>query len=55
MYADERVLADLRATANAPLCLACSSVMLGTGIVGGTLMANRADVVATSRMRPFVS
>ena len=38
-YADERVLADLHATANAPL-FSLQSVMLGTGIVGGTLMAN---------------
>ena len=38
-YADERVLADLRTTANAPL-FGPQSVMLGTGIVGGTLMAN---------------
>ena len=38
-YADERVLADLRTTANAPL-FGLQSVMLGTGIVGGTLMAN---------------
>ena len=34
-YADERVLADLHATANAPL-FGVQSVMLGTGIVGGT-------------------
>ena len=37
-YADERVLADLHATANAPL-FAAHSVLLGAGIVGGTLMA----------------
>ena len=39
MYADERVLADLRATANAPL-FGVQSVLVGSGIVGGTLMAN---------------
>ena len=38
-YADERVLADLHTAANAPL-FSLQSVMLGTGIVGGTLMAN---------------
>ena len=37
-YADERVLAELHATANAPL-FAAHSVYLGTGIVGGTLMS----------------
>ena len=37
-YADERVLADLHATANAPL-FAPHSVYLGTGVVGGSLMA----------------
>ena len=37
-YADERVLADLHATANAPL-FAVQSVMLGAGVVGGTLMS----------------
>ena len=48
-YADERVLADLHATANAPL-FAAHSVFLGAGIVGGTLMSiddlsrNTADV-----------
>jgi signal transduction histidine kinase len=36
-YADERVLAELHATANAPL-FAAHSVYLGTGIVGGTVM-----------------
>ena len=36
-YADERVLADLHATANAPL-FGAHSVYLGTGIVGGSLM-----------------
>jgi hypothetical protein len=37
-YADERVLAGLHATANAPL-FAAHSVYLGSGIVGGTLMS----------------
>ena len=37
-YADERVLADLHATANAPL-FARHSVYLGSGIVGGRLMS----------------
>ena len=37
-YADERVLADLHATANAPL-FASLSPMLGHGIVGGRLMS----------------
>jgi len=37
-YADERVLADLRATANAPL-FAGQSVYLGAGIVGGSLLS----------------
>ena len=37
-YADERVLADLHATANAPL-FAPHSVYLGSGIVGGRLMS----------------
>ena len=37
-YADERVLADLHATANAPL-FAAHSVYLGAGVVGGSLMA----------------
>jgi len=36
-YADERVIADLHATANAPL-FAAHSVFLGRGIVGGRLM-----------------
>jgi signal transduction histidine kinase len=36
-YADERVLADLLAAANAPL-FAAHSVYLGTGVVGGTLL-----------------
>lgn len=35
-YADERVLADFRATANAPL-FGMQSVYLGSGIVGGSL------------------
>jgi signal transduction histidine kinase len=37
-YADERVLADLHATANAPL-FATHIVYLGSGIVGGRLMS----------------
>src|SRR6188768_4336031 len=37
-YADERVLADLHATANAPL-FAAQSVYFGAGIVGGSLMS----------------
>ncbi len=37
-YADERVFADLHATANAPL-FAPHSVYLGSGIVGGRLMS----------------
>ena len=37
-YADERVLADLRATANAPL-FAAHSVYLGAGVVGGSLLS----------------
>ena len=37
-YADERMLADLHATANAPL-FARHSVMLGRGVVGGRLMS----------------
>jgi ABC-type uncharacterized transport system substrate-binding protein len=37
-YADERVLADLHATANAPL-FAAHSPFFGHGIVGGTLMS----------------
>jgi signal transduction histidine kinase len=37
-YADERVLADLRATANAPL-FGAQSVYLGAGAVGGSLMS----------------
>ena len=36
-YADERVIASLRATANAPL-FAAHSVFLGQGIVGGRLL-----------------
>jgi len=48
-YADERVLADLRTTANAPL-FGVQSVYLGSGVVGGTMMSienlarNTADV-----------
>ncbi len=37
-YADERVLADLHAVANAPL-FAAHSVYLGAGIVGGSLLS----------------
>ena len=37
-YADERVLTDLHATANAPL-FSSQSVMLGYGVVGGTMMS----------------
>ena len=37
-YADERVLANLRAAANVPL-FAAHSVYLGGGVVGGSLMA----------------
>jgi signal transduction histidine kinase len=37
-YADERVLADLHATANAPV-FAAQSVYLGTGVVGGRLLS----------------
>ena len=36
-YSDERVLAELHATANAPL-FAAHSVYLGAGVVGGTMM-----------------
>ena len=36
-YADERVLADLHAAANAPL-FAAQSPLFGSGIVGGTMM-----------------
>ena len=39
MYPDERVLAELRTTANAPL-FGVNSVLVGSGIVGGTLMDN---------------
>ena len=48
-YADQRVLADLRATANAPL-FGVQSVYFGSGVVGGTMMSidtlarNTADV-----------
>jgi signal transduction histidine kinase len=48
-YADERLLADLHATANAPL-FGVQSVYLGSGVVGGTMMSieslaqNTADV-----------
>ena len=37
-YADERVLTDLHAAANAPL-FSSQSVMLGHGVVGGTMMS----------------
>ena len=37
-YADERVMAELRATANAPLFTGIN-VFLGTGVVGGTMMS----------------
>ena len=37
-YADERVVAELHATANAPL-FAAHSVYLGSGVVGGRLMS----------------
>ena len=37
-YADERVLADLQATANAPL-FAGQSAFLGTGVVGGSMLS----------------
>ena len=37
-YADERVIAELRATANAPL-FGVQSVYMGYGFVGGTLMS----------------
>ena len=37
-YADDRVLADLRSAANAPL-FAAHSVHMGTGIVGGALLS----------------
>ena len=37
-YADERVLAELHATANAPV-FAAHSVYLGTGVVGGSMMS----------------
>ena len=37
-YADERVIAELRGTANAPL-FAGISVFLGSGVVGGTMMS----------------
>jgi signal transduction histidine kinase len=37
-YADERVLAELHATANAPV-FGSQSVHLGTGVVGGTMMS----------------
>ena len=37
-YADERLLADLQANANAPL-FGVQSVYLGSGVVGGTMMS----------------
>ena len=45
-YADERVIADLHAAANAPL-FASQGVYLGVGVVGGSLMPND-KVVRTS-------
>ena len=52
-YADERVLADLHAAANAPI-FGLHSVMLGTGIVGGKLMdideVSRSAADAASRI-----
>ena len=47
-YADERVIADLHATANAPL-FAPQNVFLGRGIVGGRLMDIDALVRSTSK------
>ena len=47
------MLADLHATANAPL-FAVHSVMLGAGVVGGTLMSID-DSVATPPTWPFDS
>ena len=52
-YADERVLADLHATANAPL-FGAQSVYLGYGIVGGALMSiddlSRSTAESASRL-----
>jgi signal transduction histidine kinase len=52
-YADGRVLAELRATANAPL-FSPHSVYLGSGIVGGSLMSidelSRDTAVAANRI-----
>jgi signal transduction histidine kinase len=45
-YADERVLADLHATANAPL-FGAQSAYLGAGAVGGSLMSNE-EMIRTS-------
>jgi len=45
-YADERVLADLHATANAPL-FGSQSAYLGAGTVGGSLMSNE-QMIRTS-------
>ncbi len=45
-YADERVLADLRSTANAPL-FGAQSAYLGAGAVGGSLMSND-EMIRTS-------
>jgi signal transduction histidine kinase len=45
-YADERVLADLHATANAPL-FGANSAYLGAGIVGGSLMSSE-EMIRTS-------
>ena len=52
-YADERVLADLHATANAPL-FGAQSAYLGAGVVGGSLMSNeemtRTSATAAARL-----
>jgi signal transduction histidine kinase len=45
-YADERVLADLHATANAPVFVS-QSAYLGAGAVGGSLMSND-EMIRTS-------
>lgn len=45
-YADERVLADLHSTANAPL-FGSQSAYLGAGTVGGSLMSND-EMIRTS-------
>jgi signal transduction histidine kinase len=52
-YADERVLADLHATANAPL-FGAQSAYLGAGVVGGSLMSieemTRTSATAAARL-----